>query len=74
MRLEDEAGKIFDYRIVGPDEFDLEQGLISMDSPMAQALMKKTADDEVKVQHPQGQSTFTVLAVRYSPFADEPTT
>jgi transcription elongation factor GreB len=73
VRLEDETGKTHDYRIVGPDEFDLDQGLISMDAPLARALMKKTTDDEVMVQRPQGQSTFTVLAVRYSPFDDPPT-
>lgn len=73
VRLEDETGKIYDYRIVGPDEFDLDRGLISMDAPLARALMKKTTDDEVMVQRPQGQATFTVLAVRYSPFDDPPT-
>ncbi len=73
VRLEDETGKTHDYRIVGPDEFDLDQGLISMDAPLARALMKKTAHDEVMVQRPQGQSTFTVLAVRYSPFDDKHT-
>ena len=71
VRLEDETGKTFDYRIVGPDEFDLAQGLISMDAPLAQALKKKTVDDEVMVQRPQGQARFTVLAVRYSPFDDD---
>ncbi len=73
VRLEDETGKTHDYRIVGPDEFDIEQGLLSMDAPLAQALMKKTVDDEVVVQRPQGQTRFTVLAVRYSPLDDHHT-
>lgn len=70
VRLEDESGRIFEYRIVGPDEFDLDQGLLSMDAPLAQALLKKTLDDEVVVPRPQGQARFTVLAVRYGPIDD----
>lgn len=73
VRVEDDNGKTYDYRIVGPDEFDLEQGLISMDAPLARALMKKTVDDEVVVQRPEGAATFSVLAVRYSPFDDQRT-
>ena len=72
VRLEDSAGKTYDYRIVGPDEFDLERGLLSMDAPLARALLKKTVDDEVVVQRPQGKAVFTVLAVRYTPFEDGP--
>ena len=73
VRLEDETGKTHEYRIVGPDEFDLDLGLISMDAPLARALMKKTVDDEVVVQRPEGAATFSVLAVGYSPFDDQRT-
>src|SRR5512135_2877704 len=41
VRLEDDDGTLTEYRIVGPDEFDPARNLISMDSPMARALMKK---------------------------------
>lgn len=68
VRLEDTTGNIYEYRIVGPDEFDLARGMISMDSPLARALHKKTIHDEVKVIRPQGPAIFTVLAVRYTPF------
>ena len=68
VRLEDAAGDIHEYRIVGPDEFDLAHGMISMDSPLARALHKKVVDDEVIVMRPQGQMAFTVLAVRYVAF------
>ena len=70
VRLEDAAGDIYEYRIVGPDEFDLGLGMISMDSPLARALHKKTTDDEVMVVRPQGQAIFTVLAVCYLPFSE----
>src|SRR5210317_1277609 len=49
VTLEDEDGSEVNYRIVGPDEFDTARGWISMDSPMARALMKKCLDDEVMV-------------------------
>src|SRR5512139_2290296 len=42
VRLEDENGNAVQYRIVGPDEFDPDKGWISMDSPVARALMKRS--------------------------------
>ena len=63
--LEDETGEEFRYRIVGPDEFDPAKGWISMDSPMAHSLMKKTVDDEVTVATPQGERRYFVVEVRY---------
>jgi len=67
VRLEDEAGDEVVYRIVGPDEFDLERGFISMDSPMAKALIKKGIDDEVEVAIPAGKARYYVLEVSYQP-------
>jgi transcription elongation factor GreB len=37
-----------------------------MDSPMAKALMKKTIDDEVRVETPQGRCEYTIVGVRYA--------
>lgn len=68
VRLEDEEGIISQYRIVGPDEFDPAKNLISMDSPMARALMKKTEGDEVIVKRPKGDAVFTIVKVQYEPF------
>jgi transcription elongation factor GreB len=65
VTLEDEDGEEFTYRIVGADEFDPEKGWISMDSPMARALMKKTLDDEAVVETPSGVKRYYVVAVRY---------
>jgi transcription elongation factor GreB len=65
VELEDEAGEEHCYRIVGPDEFDPDRGWISMDSPMARALMKKTLDDEVAVATPQGERNYVVIDIRY---------
>ncbi len=68
VRLEDEEGIISQYRIVGPDEFDPAKSMISMDSPMARALMKKTEGDEVIVKRPKGDAVFTIVKVQYEPF------
>ena len=68
VRLETDRGETVEYRIVGPDEFDIDKGLISIDSPLARALLKKTTDDEVTLALPRGRTLYTVLEVRYSPF------
>lgn len=65
VKLEDEDGKEFEYRIVGPDEFDAAPGYISMDSPLARALMRKQLDDEVVVEVPGGTRRYYVVGVRY---------
>ena len=65
VTIEDINGIEKTYRIVGPDEFDPKLGYISMDSPMARALMKKTVDDEVQVETPAGKVSYTVIKVSY---------
>jgi transcription elongation factor GreB len=66
VKLEDEAGIEYEYRVVGPDEFDASQGWISMDSPLARALMRKTVDDEVTIDMPAGRKSYVVVEVRYN--------
>jgi transcription elongation factor GreB len=65
VTLEDAAGEEQRWRIVGPDEFDLGAGKLSMDSPMARALMGKTLDDEVLVDSPSGKRTYYVTDIEY---------
>jgi transcription elongation factor GreB len=65
VKLEDEDGAEVEYRIVGPDEFDAATGLISMDSPLGRALLRKGLDDEVKVELPAGAKTYAIVGVRY---------
>jgi transcription elongation factor GreB len=67
VTLEDEQGQEAVYRIVGADEFDPEKGWISMDSPMATALLKKTRDDEVRVDTPNGMCLYVITGVSYTP-------
>lgn len=66
IMLENEQGEEKTYRIVGPDEFDPKKGWISMDSPVAKALMKKLIDDEVKVETPNGTEIFYISNVYYT--------
>ena len=66
VTLEDKSGDEKTYRIVGPDEFDPKKGWISMDSPVAKALLKKHIDDEVSVETPNGTESFSISNVYYS--------
>lgn len=68
VRLEDEEGNVSEYRIVGPDEFHHTPGSISMDAPMARALMRKSEGEEVIVKRPKGDAVFTIVKVQYKPF------
>ena len=52
------------YQIVGDDEADIRQGLVSVNSPIARALIGKSPGDEVEVTAPGGARGFEVLAVR----------
>jgi transcription elongation factor GreB len=65
VTLEDEQGAVVKYRIVGADEIDPALGFISVDSPMARALLGNCVDAEVKVVLPEKQAVFTVLEISY---------
>lgn len=60
------SGELLTLRIVGPDEIDTARNWISVDAPMARALLKKTAEDEVWVERPAGRTSFLILTVRYN--------
>ena len=66
FEVEDEAGHRHRYRIVGPDEIDTACGWISLDSPMARAVLRKGVDDEIRVQTPNGLREYTVTGVWYA--------
>jgi transcription elongation factor GreB len=58
-------GETARYRIVGPDETDAALGHISIDSPLARAMLKKRLDDEFEAQLPAGPARFAIVAVDY---------
>ncbi len=65
VTLEDEDGEEKRWRIVGPDEFELSDGKLSMDSPMARSLLGKRVDDEVVVHSPSGERRYYVVEIDY---------
>ena len=68
VQLEDEAGQLKHYRLVGPDEFDLRLNKLSIDSPLARSLLGKMTDDEIKVTTPTGEHWYIITAISYQPF------
>lgn len=65
VSLENEQGDEVEYRIVGPDEIDHAKGNISLDSPLAQALLGKEVDDDVTIRVQDGVKHYVVIAIRY---------
>ena len=63
VEIEDDEGNRSTYRIVGPDEFDLANGHISSESPVARALLGREVGDEVFVKLPRGDLHATVVAI-----------
>jgi transcription elongation factor GreB len=68
VELENEVGEIVHYRIVGSDEFDPHKKAISINSPMARALIGKSVDDEIVVITPEGKKEWIINAIQYKPF------
>ena len=62
---DEESGEQQTFRLVGSDETDAKLNWISIDSPMARALIGKTIDDEAQVKTPTGDRCFIVTAIRY---------
>jgi transcription elongation factor GreA len=64
--LEDaESGEVVTYQIVGEDEADIKEAKISISSPLARALIGKSAGDVAEVQAPAGLREYEILDVKY---------
>lgn len=63
--LDEQTGKEIVYRIVGEDEADIKDGLISFTSPIARALIGKNEGDDVSFSAPGGERRYEVIQVRY---------
>ena len=68
VELENEQGEVKQYRIVGGDEFDPAKQWISIDSPVARALIGKQVDDEIQVDTPLGKITLYINKIWYEKF------
>ena len=66
VEIENEEGEVMNFRIVGPEEiYGDAKGYISIDSPMARALLKKEVDDEFVVRTPEGEKEWFINSIRY---------
>jgi transcription elongation factor GreB len=65
VTVEDDEGHESEVRIVGPDEIDPARRYVSMDSPLARALLGKRRDEEVTVEVPGGRRRYLVAGIRY---------
>lgn len=66
ITLEQEDGSEVSYRIVGADEMDTRSGDISIDSPLAKALLKKQAGDEITIFINGDSRQYSVLSIAYA--------
>ena len=63
VNIEDDAERT--YKIVGEDEADIRQGLVSISSPLARALIGKWEGDEIDVAAPKGRQSYEIVGVEY---------
>ena len=66
VTLENDEGEESRYRLVGPDEFDLSIGYLSIDSPLGRLLLKKQVDDEVELMSPEGLVNYLIVDISYA--------
>ncbi|GAB5415471.1 MAG: transcription elongation factor GreB [Congregibacter sp.] len=66
VSVEDEDGNTQTFTILGPDEFDIKRGEVSIDAPVARALLGKALDDQITVPTPQGLRELTVVEITYA--------
>ena len=65
VTLESQAREKFEYRLVGADEINPQKNWISIDSPVARALLGRKTNDVIKTDTPNGTREFTILKIRY---------
>jgi transcription elongation factor GreB len=70
--LEADDGAQSRYRIVGPDEFDMAPGYISMDSPLGAALLRRRLDEQIAVATPAGERTYLIVSIEYERLTTTP--
>ncbi|WP_199609869.1 transcription elongation factor GreB [Flocculibacter collagenilyticus] len=70
VEVENDEGETLRCRIVGSDEIDTKKNYITIDSPMARALIGKEIDDEVTVNTPSGVKEWYINTIQYKPFEE----
>ncbi|MGP4845353.1 transcription elongation factor GreB [Marinobacter sp. 1Y8] len=66
VEIENDAGECRRFRIVGYDEIFGRKDYISIDTPMARALLRKEVNDEAVVETPNGQVNWLITAIEYA--------
>ncbi len=67
IQIEYDDGQLRWYRLVGPDEFDMESDYVSMDSPLGRSLLGKRLDAELTLELPAGPTRIVIVAIHYGP-------
>ena len=65
ITVEDESGYEHTWRLVGPDEFDRHPGYISIDAPLARALLGMRVNEGVEVTVSGKKNSYTILKIEY---------
>ena len=65
VKVESDQGAISRYHIVGADEIGSDPEAISVDSPVARALLGKRLDDEVRIETPAGRRRLIIVSIAY---------
>ena len=65
VNLQDESGDILECRLLGADEIDPAKGHISIDSPMARALLGKSITDQIAIDTPSGNKRYIITGIHY---------
>jgi transcription elongation factor GreB len=65
VEIRDESGTTHEYRIVGPDEADAKSASISVDSPVAKALLGKRVEESVDIATAETTTTYSIVSIRY---------
>ena len=65
VEIENEQGELLSFKIVGPDEIYDTKNYVSIDSPMARAMLKKEVDDDFVVETPEGKKEWFVNKIDY---------
>ena len=62
---DDESGELHSYQIVGDYESDIKNKKLSVSSPLARGLINKSIDDNVEINSPKGQKSYTIKSIKY---------
>ncbi len=71
ITLIDDQNEEVTYQIVGPDEFNVKEGKLSMDSPLAKQLLGKNLDDEIVLKTPEGEMQYDIINIHYESYTIE---